>query len=172
MDFKIDDKKSKIINTEAPETFDKRFSIGDVPFTRVNVIVNAEGQQEVSFLQNIFPILLMTTLAVIVFWLPKITAMTKIELTAVFLISIVFFTQLAQITNNFVTYYTSYDTVILSSYIIFLISIIVQARRIYIERTSNDETKISENKASGRIVMIIAIAILLAVSVIDYLRPT
>ena len=112
----------------------------------------------------------MTTLAVIVFCIPKIKLMTKIELTALFLISVVFFTQLSQITNDYITYFTAYDTVILSSYIIFLISIAINAMQIKNEKTEPNSDEAKYVKPKGRGIIMIAIGILFAISILGYVR--
>ena len=142
-----------------------------LPVASTTVVeIHPEGEPVISFLQNIFPILLMTTLAVIVFCIPKIKLMTKIELTALFLISVVFFTQLSQITNDYITYFTAYDTVILSSYIIFLISIAINAMQIKNEKTEPNSDEAKYVKPKGRGIIMIAIGILFAISILGYVR--
>jgi plastocyanin len=154
------------VNTWPPAEYYPEYTWKRAIFT-----VEGEGDDKRDFLKSIFPIMLMTSLACIVFWLPK-EFMTKIQLNALFLISVVFFTQISQNANSFITYFTNYDTIIISSYIIFLISIAIPAIQMKFEKSGKQEEKISKVKTMGRIVLLIAIGLAILISATLYLNPS
>lgn len=134
---------------------------------RLEISIDGKGDDGFGIIKNIFPIMLMTSLAVIVFWLPK-DYMTKIELNALFLISAVLFTQIIQFESTFVTTFTMYDVVIFSSYLIFLLSIAFPVIQLRFEQSGQAPEKISRANSIGRAVMVIAIILSIAISAAGY----
>lgn len=106
-----------------------------------------------TFFEFVFPVILITFLAIMIFWLP-LESFNKLELNAIFLVSVVFYTQLIQFENSFISIFTTFDTIVTSSYVIFLVTIIFPAITLKFEKTENHEEKIKKLTKISRIVLI------------------
>jgi len=113
---------------------DYLYSEGD---TYSRYIANFEVQREFigSFLKFIFPILVLSSLAILVMYFPKGEYMTKIELNAIFLLGILFFVQVVVEEIPATGSMTIFDFVVITSYAIMVVAILTPARKWANERS-------------------------------------
>jgi len=130
----------------------------DDNWSRIVIDTVANANPEERFMKFIFPIILLTSLAIMIFWLPG-EFMTKIELNALFLVSAVFFTQLIQLESSYITDFTLYDTVILFSYGVFLFTIVSPAIQMKVSKINETDMRIRKVEKISKYLMIVLIAI-------------
>jgi len=111
-----------------------------------------------SFLKIIFPIILMTSLALLVLWLPK-EFMTKIELNAIFLLGVVFFTQIIVENIPPVGYLTIFDKVLITCYSLLALTIVSPAIQLKMENKGTAEKMIKKADKTARYLIPVIIII-------------
>ena len=97
---------------------------GIAKYSRITSEIILEKPVDATFLQFVFPIILLSGLAVLVMFL-RIEVFEKVELNAIFLVSMVFYSQFIKFENSFITTFTTFDGIVSVSYAIFLITIVI-----------------------------------------------
>ena len=126
----------KIIKTNISEgienykIFEDPEKYGASHYSRVTSSVDLEKPLVPTFFQFIFPIVLLSFLAILVFVLP-IESDLKIEYSAIFLVSMVFYSQIVKFESSFITTFSLFDYVVSASYGIFLITILIPGYQIF-----------------------------------------
>jgi len=109
------------------------------------------------FLKNIFPVILITSFCLVSFWLPQ-DYITKIELNAIFLVTLVFFIQVVMESVPPTGYLTIFDKIMLISYSVMAISILSPAIQLRMDAVHKDDVMIKKvNRYSLYAIAIIVI---------------